>query len=497
MIALFPIGHDESSARSIPVVSISLILICAVIFAATQTTINKEQKLIEAVQAEIESLKLKVYMRDNRQKGGDMITALVDKDASNFYELSQKFGERISAAWELFIQGKTVSEDDPYFIRYLELRDLLRDQKAKSIVGKFGLKPDNVTVLSLVTSMFLHGSLGHLLMNMFFLYLFGLALEDVWGRAMYGVFYILAGVVAGGFYVAMNPGSGMPAIGASGAIAGLMGAFLFRFYKVKIHFVYYYFLLRLHYGKFAVPALLVLPLWLAGQLLYNSLTTHEIMPIAFWAHIGGFCVGVFGAFAIKTAGLGRKSIGEMDAERLQELKTLPKTDLAKGRRFIDSGQGENAVEFFDKIISENPLNLPARSELLRACLLIDNSDRVIKEGAGLIEQYMKAENLPKAIEVIELLDNKEIQVDIGSRTLLKAGAHSEQKWENEKALQFYLRAAKEDSPAKGKALLAAARIHAVRLKNQNAARKIYRQLIDQMPNDPAAQIAKRELDTLK
>lgn len=497
MIALFPIGHDESSARSIPIVSILLIVVCTVTFAFTQPAIDKEQRLINVVQSEIEALKIKVYMRQNKQKGGDMITALVDEDASNFYELSQKFGERITACWADFIKGKNVSEDDPYYIRYLELRDLLQDQKSKSIVWTYGLKPDHITAHSLVTSIFLHGSLGHLLMNMFFLYLFGLALEDVWGRAVYTVFYILAGVVAGGFYIVMNPGSSEPAIGASGAIAGLMGAFLFRFYKVKIHFVYYYFLLRLHYGKFAVPALLVLPIWLGGQLLYSAISTLEIMPIAFWAHIGGFCFGVMAAFGIKVAGLGSKSLGEMDAERLRELKSERPTDLAQGQKLLNSDEPEKAVEFFDEIIAQQPMNLATRSELVRALSLLNDSDRLASEGEKLIRDYASAENLPKAIELIAILDKQEHKADIDCRILLKAGAHLEHSWQNEQALEFYLRAAKSDGPAKGKALLSAGRIYAVRLRDKDAAKKIYQQLIEQMPDDPAALVARRELDALE
>ncbi len=94
--------------------------------------------------------------------------------------------------------------------------------------------PAQPTAISYLTANFLHGGWMHLIGNMWFLWLAGFVLEDVWGRWLYSAFYLIAGAAALQFYAWSNPGSITPTLGASGAVAALMGAFLVRFPKMKI-----------------------------------------------------------------------------------------------------------------------------------------------------------------------------------------------------------------------------------------------------------------------
>jgi hypothetical protein len=140
-----------------------------------------------------------------------------------------------------------------------------------------------------LTSMFLHGGFLHILGNMWFLYIFGDNVEDRLGHIRYLCFYILCGVAAGLIHLLTNWNSKMPTIGASGAISGVMGAYLLLYPRARILtlipiFVFIQFI--------ELPAYIFLGYWLLIQLFSASLTPSNVGGIAFWAHIGGFITGL-------------------------------------------------------------------------------------------------------------------------------------------------------------------------------------------------------------
>ncbi len=146
-------------------------------------------------------------------------------------------------------------------------------------------------VSHLVTSMFLHGSWMHLGGNMWFLWLFGNNVEDSMGRARFVVYYLLCGLAAAALQVAVSPSSGVPMVGASGAISGVMGGYLVLYPRVRVFaMVPIGFMLT----SMALPAWLMLVYWLGIQFV-SGLTTigqKEGGGVAFWAHVGGFVAGV-------------------------------------------------------------------------------------------------------------------------------------------------------------------------------------------------------------
>ena len=141
-----------------------------------------------------------------------------------------------------------------------------------------------------ITSMFLHGSWGHLIGNSLYLWVFGNNVEDSMGRGRFLVFYLLTGVIAALAHVAVAPTSPVPTVGASGAISGIMGAYLFLYPRVSVRTFFPPIFL------FHVPAWAVLIMWFASQLLTGL---PELRPlerdisggVAVWAHIGGFVAG--------------------------------------------------------------------------------------------------------------------------------------------------------------------------------------------------------------
>lgn len=148
--------------------------------------------------------------------------------------------------------------------------------------------------LPLVTSMFLHGGFAHLLGNMLFLWIFGDNVEAYFGHVGYLLFYFVCGIGAGLVHVAFNFHSHLPAIGASGAISGVMGAYIVLEPRNRILTLIFIFLVR-------VPAVILLGLWFAMQFLsgLSEVGTQVNGGVAVWAHIGGFLIGVFVALGVK------------------------------------------------------------------------------------------------------------------------------------------------------------------------------------------------------
>ncbi len=150
----------------------------------------------------------------------------------------------------------------------------------------------------LFTSMFIHSGWLHIIGNMWFLWVFGDNTEDAFGHFGYLIFYLACGLAGGVTHVIANWGSNLPAVGASGAIAGVMGAYLVLYPRARILtlviLVVFFFTVRL-------PAVVVIGIWFLIQFFsgIGSLGTAQAGGVAFWAHIGGFALGVIAGLAVK------------------------------------------------------------------------------------------------------------------------------------------------------------------------------------------------------
>jgi membrane associated rhomboid family serine protease len=145
-----------------------------------------------------------------------------------------------------------------------------------------------------LTSMFLHGGWGHILGNGLFLWVFGNNVEDSMGRLRFLVFYLLCGLVAAGAHVLVDPASPVPTVGASGAISGVLGAYLVLYPRVRVNLLIpIFFFLHI----LSVPAWVVLIYWFVLQVITGLPQLMALRPevsggVAVWAHIGGFVAGV-------------------------------------------------------------------------------------------------------------------------------------------------------------------------------------------------------------
>lgn len=152
--------------------------------------------------------------------------------------------------------------------------------------------------LPLFTSMFLHGGWLHLLGNMLYLWVFGANVEDRWGHGKYLFFYLLCGAVGGLFHIFANPQSPVPTIGASGAVAGILGAYFIFFPKARVLTLVP---IGFFLATFNIPAMLFLFIWFLLQffnavLLESGASGAEM--VAWWAHIGGFIFGAVTAILL-------------------------------------------------------------------------------------------------------------------------------------------------------------------------------------------------------
>jgi membrane associated rhomboid family serine protease len=174
--------------------------------------------------------------------------------------------------------------------------------------------PDPIQ-LTLLSSMFMHGGFAHILGNMLFLWVFGDNVEHAIGRVAYLAFYLAAGVIASLAQIFVNPESVVPTLGASGAISGVLGAYIVLFPTNRVHVIIGYFVTT-------VPAILSIGLWALlqfvngfGQIAASEETTGGV---AYMAHIGGFVAGLVAGLLFRSLGAGRRGqewLGRVEARR--------------------------------------------------------------------------------------------------------------------------------------------------------------------------------------
>src|SRR6267154_4839420 len=169
-------------------------------------------------------------------------------------------------------------------------------------IASYGIVPDHFNIFSLLTSMFIHGGFLHILGNMWFLWVFGRGIEDILGHAKFLFFYLACGLAAGIIHVLVNASSPVPTVGASGAIAGVMGAYLIKFPRARIVTLVP---IIIFITTVEIPAWAMLLWWFVIQLFSGlgslATTNYSGGGIAWFAHGGGFVAGMLliRAFPVK------------------------------------------------------------------------------------------------------------------------------------------------------------------------------------------------------
>ena len=200
-------------------------------------------------------------------------------------------------------------------------QEFLAPRVADAFIMAYGLVPSRISLfmagghhvsaqaalLPLLTCMFLHGGWLHIIGNMWFLWIFGANVEDRLGSFGYLLFYVVCGLGSGVAQTAFSWGSHIPSIGASGAISGILGAYLVFFPKSKILTLIPLFVI---WFTMRIPAVIFIGLWFAvqffsGVVSLGSANAANLGGVAWWAHVGGFLLGVVMALPMRVAGRAR------------------------------------------------------------------------------------------------------------------------------------------------------------------------------------------------
>ncbi len=351
---LIPIRHENMSARRWPVITIGLIVVNTVVFLATYSSMQEQAPEIGHAKAHI----LLLAAAHPELKVTPQAQKLIDNFSKQYPEDWTKIqspNHDVIDAWD----AKIRLVDDP--VKLQSEMDSLSEQyatlSANSITHNYAFVPGDTKLITYLTANFLHGGWLHLIGNMWFLWLAGFVLEDVWGRPLFSAFYLISGAAALQFHAWTNVGSMAPTLGASGAIAALMGAFLVRFPKMKIEMMWL-FLFRRY--RFKAPAYWLLPLWLTIEILYGGLGGNS-GGVAHWAHVGGFIFGVLIALALQHSGLEHK----VNAAIEEKVGAAIDPQLEQASDLMDHGKLEEAVVLLNNHLAAQPDSLDGLN-LLRA-----------------------------------------------------------------------------------------------------------------------------------
>ena len=276
---LLPIGRDEAEIRRHAWVSYGIIAANILLFILCSLA---EQSYVGAVDARFEEA-VKYWAEHPYLTLPPKLATLVP-DA-----IEARVKARIGR-----IPDDTTAHNQQLELEALSDKALEKWHEMPSV--RFGYIPAEGGVLTIFTSMFLHAGFMHIFGNLLFFFLSGPFIEDVFGRPLFALLYFAGGAVATLTYAKLNAGSTIPLVGASGAIAAVMGAYLVRFATSRVEFILIPFLFRptFHF-RFFLPAFVVLPLWFVEQLWDMNAEGASGAGVAFSAHVGGFLFGMLTA----------------------------------------------------------------------------------------------------------------------------------------------------------------------------------------------------------
>jgi membrane associated rhomboid family serine protease len=342
---LLPLRHENMEGRRWPVITIGLITLNVLVFLATHWTMDEQAQQQVPVRKQILIL---AATHPELEIQDPEIAGWVDSVRSSNPKLWAQQSQLLQGMADLRPSGETSNQQE----EMNSLVQQLHDQQAASIRHRLAFYPAHPTVTSYITANFLHSGFLHIIGNMWFLWLAGFILEDTWGRIIYPSFYMLAGAVAMLVHAWTNPGSYVATLGASGAVAGLMGAFLSRFPNMKIEMIWIFGIFRS--SRFKAAAYWLLPAWLLMEILYGSLF-GAASGVAHWAHVGGFVFGAAVGYGIRLSGL------EQAAEQgIQEkIAWVSHPLLAEANEELEHGKLDDAETNLRKLLAEKPDSVEA------------------------------------------------------------------------------------------------------------------------------------------
>jgi membrane associated rhomboid family serine protease len=342
--------------------------------------------------------------------------APIDRYYALLDELQRKHGLPFESpqVFELRLaRGLILDRSHPDFQRWREQRRVAEAALAGTdayMVQELGFVPERGFDHRLVTAMFLHGDFMHLFMNMLFLFLFGCNVEDAWGRWRYALFYFAAGVAANLVHYVSDPRGDLPLVGASGAVSGVMGAFVVFFAWTRIKFFWWFLL----FGFFEVPAIVAIAAWFLLQVL-NATVFHLDSVVAYWAHVGGFLFGLAVAIVVRLirgpyqvvekrpGPPPRQTAVALPGALLLDRNFVYQESLRRAEAHLAAGEHDEAVALFAKVLDADPRNTSARWGLVRSYQAQGRRREALHIGEELITDLAVAGRADEARRVYSFL----------------------------------------------------------------------------------------------
>lgn len=464
---LIPTGHENLEGRRWPWITIAIIALNFVVFGFTNWRIEEEA-------AQIGETKLNILMLEASHpyvEKSPEVQAMIERFKTHkpkLWEVIKDPNRRPDSLWDIEMREYDSHQANAEMAR---LTAELDQHQRDSFLEKYAFFSYKRSAISYITAAFLHVGWFHIIFNMWFLWLAGSVLEDAWGRIVYPIFYLTAGAVAFHVQAVADPGSMAAGVGASGAVAGLMGAFLVRYFQTKIHFVLIYFFGFLpRFYRFRSPAYVMLPLWLGSQLFSASLMGELGNGVAYWAHIGGFVFGTAIALGMKFSGIEKKVDTAIEG----------KVGWSADPRVVEAGEilaanPGRAVELLEPLVAQSPEAIEAWSLLERAYWQKQDFESYRKALAILARLHIKQKKIEAALQ------NFDDFVNSGSEDFPPAEwmalirwFENQQNWERSaNEYERYAQAHPKDRMAVY-SLVSAARIQLKNLNNKAEAARLYR-----------------------
>lgn len=426
---LIPIGRDDAEIRRHAWISYVILVLNVLVFVASSVAMRPA--VLNDLQQDWEAAYEYYAARPYLKVPSELATLIPEKESAQIdaqRKLTRKPSRRTIAAEQEELDAKVNAA--------VAARDRLP-------FLRFGYIPAEGGMHTLFTSMFLHAGLLHLAGNLLFFYLSGPFVEDVYGRPLFAALYLSGGVIAALTFAARDPQGVTPLIGASGAIAAVMGAYLARFHASKIELLFIPFLIRPTFNfRFFVPAFVLLPVWFVQQLL--EMRTEMGGGVAFSAHVGGFVYGFLFAVVVTALRFEQKYV---EPKVVNETSWTMDERLARAIAARRGGEDESAKAALRLLLRDEPQNGDALRIMLDIALDEENWPDVDTFSSRLLHVYASAEEHDAARELVdELTSDTRAKLP---KLFTRAAAWEERNGDRDRALLFYRRAYEADPAAAG------------------------------------------------
>jgi membrane associated rhomboid family serine protease len=501
---LLPIGHQENTVRRLPWVSVSILLLCLamqIYASAVQPSLDRALTSLLEERFTLERKLISEHVaRAAPEKKQPDIEALLQQlsqgiDPQELRELIK--GDDASLIQKLRA-GQLTEPGDERFARYQAIEQDIKAVEAQTPAMVLGYKPAEGGLLSMLTSIFAHIGWLHLIGNMWFLYLVGCNLEDRWGGWQFLAFYLVAGCVAAGAFGVLHSGSMAPLIGASGAVAGAMGAFMVCFAHTRVKFFYVYVLLiKPRWGTFRAATWVVLALWLAEQLVMTIVEARAGTAVAYSAHAAGFAFGAIVALVLRATGVD-EALDRASAHAAEGTAWEAHPGYLRAMDALDQQDYETARTRLHELLKES-LDHPGGHEALLDMYFdgkTSNTDLydVDLSLPFLIEHYHKARMDEPLVALYRRLRHAMPAYGLTDQELLRIATAAHHRKENALVVTAVTELMTEHpaSTALPRAMLLAAEVQA-RAGSSDLQRDTLQRIADKYPEHACARLARDEL----